>query len=75
MEVSEDDTTYMVNFKTTFTKDLSQRAATLNHKWLKMATVLDPRFKDLKCLARGEREEVWTSLEALLQQQGKDATK
>lgn len=74
MEVSEDDSTYMVKFKTTFTRDLSQRAATRNHEWLKIATVLDPRFKDLKCLARGEREKVWASLEAL-QQQGKDSTK
>ncbi|XP_070761682.1 E3 SUMO-protein ligase ZBED1-like [Enoplosus armatus] len=74
MEVSDDDSAYMVKFKTAFKKDLSQRKATLNHEWLKMATVLDPRFKDLKCLARGERAEVWTSLEALLQEQRQGTT-
>lgn len=67
-------TSYMAKFKTAFTNDLSQHVAALTHQWLKIATVLDPRFKDLKCVARGEREEVWTSLEALLQEQCKDAT-
>ena len=57
MEVSDEDTAYMVKFKTAFGKDLSQRIATLNHEWLKMATVLDPRFKDLKCLGRVKRKE------------------
>lgn len=52
-----------VSDRTTFTKHLSQRLATLNHHWLKIAAVLDPRFKDLKGLSRGAREEVWTSLE------------
>lgn len=75
MEASEDDSAYMVKFKAAFTRDLSERAATLNHEWLKMATVLDPRFKDLKCLAKGEREAVWNNLEVLLLQQGEEATK
>lgn len=35
-----------------------------------MATLLDPRFKGLKGLPRGE--EVWTKLEVLLQERGKD---
>ncbi|XP_077408651.1 E3 SUMO-protein ligase ZBED1-like [Vanacampus margaritifer] len=69
MEVSDDDPDCIAKFKTAFAKDLSRRAATLNHEWLKMAAVLDPRFKDLKCLKRGEREEVWTRLEVLLQEQ------
>lgn len=74
MEVSDEDPAYMVRFKTAFSKDLSQRQATLNHEWLKLATVLDPRFKDLKCLLKEEREGVWTSLEALLQAESKSAT-
>lgn len=74
MKVSDENTAYMVKFKTAFMKDLFQRVDTLYHEWLKMATVLDPHFKDLKCLARGEREEVWTSLEALLQEQCKRDT-
>lgn len=74
MEVSDEDPAYMVRFKTAFSKDLSQRQAALNHEWLKLATVLDPRFKDLKCLPKGERVGVLTSLEALLQTESKSAT-
>lgn len=69
MEVSGEDTAHMGKFKTAFVKALSQRIATLNHEWLRIATVLDPCFKDLKCLGRGERKDVWTSLETLLQEQ------
>lgn len=39
-----------------------------------MASALDPRFKDLKYLPTGEREEVWTNLEALLQEEPSRAT-
>ncbi|KAK0142997.1 hypothetical protein N1851_018895 [Merluccius polli] len=45
-----------------------KRVAETNTTWLKLASVLDPRFKDLKCLPRGEREEVWTRLEEMLQE-------
>lgn len=69
MEVSDDDPAYVVRFKAAFTKELSQRQDTLNNEWLRMATALDPRFKDLKCLPRGEREGVWTSVEALLRKE------
>lgn len=69
MEVSDDDPAYVVRFKAAFTQDLSQRQATLNHGWLRLATALDPRFKALKCLPRGEREGVWTSVEALLREE------
>ncbi|XP_038163415.1 zinc finger BED domain-containing protein 4-like [Cyprinodon tularosa] len=55
-------------------KGLSQREDALNHRFLQVATALDPRFKDLKCLPRGERGEVWTSIEALVQQQPGRAT-
>ncbi|XP_019713457.1 zinc finger BED domain-containing protein 1-like [Hippocampus comes] len=71
MEVSDNDSNDVVKFKTAFTKEFTQRTATLNLEWLKVATVLDPRFKDLKYLAREEREEVWSRLEALLQEQCK----
>ncbi|RXN07812.1 zinc finger BED domain-containing 1-like protein [Labeo rohita] len=66
MEVSDDDPAYVVRFKGDFKKDLSQCQDTLNHGWLRVATALDPRFKDLKCLPRAEGEGVWTSIEALL---------
>lgn len=32
----------------------------------KVATVLDPHFKDLKCLARADREAVWAKLRGLV---------
>ncbi|KAL7880549.1 hypothetical protein SRHO_G00028030 [Serrasalmus rhombeus] len=67
MKVSDEDSTYIVKFKTAFMKDLSERKAALNYDWLKMATMLDPRFKDLKCLPREEREAAWKKLEELLQ--------
>lgn len=31
-----------------------------------MATALDPRFKDLKCLPRAEREPAWAKLSELV---------
>ncbi|XP_033933242.1 E3 SUMO-protein ligase ZBED1-like [Pseudochaenichthys georgianus] len=74
MEVSDDDPAYVVRFKAAFKKDLSQRQDALNHGWLRVATALDPRFKDLKCLPRGERGGVWTSVEALLQKEPDRAT-
>ncbi|KAL2077895.1 hypothetical protein ACEWY4_025580 [Coilia grayii] len=40
----------------------SKRKESTNVQWLKMATALDPRFKDLKCLPRSEREAVWKSV-------------
>ncbi|XP_073720988.1 E3 SUMO-protein ligase ZBED1-like [Misgurnus anguillicaudatus] len=74
MEVSDDDPAYVVRFKGDFKKDLSQRQDTLNLGWLRVATALDPRFKDLKCLPRGEREGVWTNIEALLRIEPNRAT-
>lgn len=68
MEISDEDPAYVIRFKAAFTKELSQRKAMLNHEWLKIASVLDPRFKNLKCIPKGEREGVWKSLEALLQE-------
>ncbi|KAJ8360342.1 hypothetical protein SKAU_G00168670 [Synaphobranchus kaupii] len=68
MEISDEDPTYMVRFKTAFKKDLAEWQADTNNGWLKLASALDPRFKDLKCLPRGERDEVCTSLEDMLQE-------
>ncbi|XP_051236252.1 E3 SUMO-protein ligase ZBED1-like [Dicentrarchus labrax] len=66
MEVSEEDPAYIGKFKTAFKKDLSEWQANLNNGWLNIASALDPRFKDLKYLQKGDREEVWTSLQVLL---------
>ncbi|XP_057682235.1 zinc finger BED domain-containing protein 4-like [Corythoichthys intestinalis] len=74
MKVSDEDSTYIVRYKTAFRKDLSERKATLNQEWLKLATVLDPCFKDLKCLSSEEREVVWSKLEELLVAESNKAT-
>nr|XP_055048150.1 E3 SUMO-protein ligase ZBED1-like [Misgurnus anguillicaudatus] len=68
MRVSDDDPAYVARFKTAFKKDLAERQAVMNNEWLKLSSALDPRFKDLKCMARGEREQVWSSLEKILQE-------
>ncbi|KAI7801397.1 putative zinc finger BED domain-containing protein 1-like [Triplophysa rosa] len=70
MEVSEDDPAYMIKFKETFTTDMDKRKEKTNITWLRVASALDPRFKDLKCLSRADRAEVWSSICALLQERG-----
>lgn len=69
MKSSDDDPAYMVRFKLTFTTDLEKRKGNTNVTYLKIATVLDPRFKDLKCLPRAERGEVWASVTNLLKEE------
>uniref|UniRef100_A0A1A8J0N4 Uncharacterized protein n=1 Tax=Nothobranchius kuhntae TaxID=321403 RepID=A0A1A8J0N4_NOTKU len=69
MKISDDDPAYSVRFKAAFTKDLNQRRENINLEWLKVATALDPRFKDLKCLPRAERELVWVKLRELVKGQ------
>ena len=66
MESSEDDPIYVVKFKDTFTADLANRKENTNLKMLKIATLCDPRFKDLKCLPKEERGEVWALLHNLM---------
>lgn len=62
MEGCDDDPGYVVRFKAAFTCDLMKRKENTDIKWLSMASALDPRFKDLKCLPRPDREEVWKAL-------------
>ncbi|KAL2086195.1 hypothetical protein ACEWY4_017254 [Coilia grayii] len=57
MDPSDEDPGYMIKFKATFSKDLDKCKATINNRWLKVATALDPRFKDLKSLHKNERAE------------------
>ena len=40
--------------------------SSINNYYSKVATALDPRFKDLKCLPRAEREPVWAKLRELV---------
>ncbi|XP_041830824.1 E3 SUMO-protein ligase ZBED1-like isoform X2 [Melanotaenia boesemani] len=70
MEPTDEDQGYMMKFKTTFLKDLDTRKANINNRWLKMATALDPRFKDLKSIPKDERDEVWTWLGEMLAEAG-----
>uniref|UniRef100_A0AAV2KJU4 Uncharacterized protein n=1 Tax=Knipowitschia caucasica TaxID=637954 RepID=A0AAV2KJU4_KNICA len=72
MEVTEDDPSYMIKFKETFTADLEARKEKTNVTWLRVATALDPRFKDLKCLSKPDRVQVWDSVRALLQEMEKE---
>ncbi|MED6246294.1 hypothetical protein ATANTOWER_015550 [Ataeniobius toweri] len=67
MDIIDDDPAYVVKFKNAFQRDLAARRADANETWFKLATALDPHFKDLKCLPREKREQVWTSLENMLQ--------
>lgn len=69
MESSDDDPAYVAKFKSTFKKDLETRKENANIAYLKIATALDPRFKDLKCIPRAERSEVWDSLTNLVKEQ------
>lgn len=66
MEPSDDDPVYVVRFKKVFTTDLAQRKSSTNLTWLKIATALDPRFEDLKCLPKDGRSEVWASVHDLV---------
>nr|XP_025038056.1 zinc finger BED domain-containing protein 1-like [Pelodiscus sinensis] len=73
MAVSDDDPAYVVRFKTTFTTDFTKRKEGTNLRFLKIATALDPRFKNLKCLPKSERDEVWNILSEVLEEQSPDA--
>ncbi|XP_046907209.1 E3 SUMO-protein ligase ZBED1-like [Hypomesus transpacificus] len=66
MEVTEDDPAYMIKFKETFAADMEGRKEKTNITWLRVATALDPRFKDLKCLGKPHRAKVWDAIRALL---------
>ncbi|KAK7162416.1 hypothetical protein R3I93_006650 [Phoxinus phoxinus] len=58
MAVTEDDPAYVVRFKDAFKEDLTKRKENTNIAWLKIASALDPRFKNLKCIPKAERAEV-----------------
>lgn len=66
MESSDDDPALVVRFMLTFTTDLEKRKENTNLTWMKIATALDPRFKDLKCLP-SLTGEVWALVSNLLE--------
>ncbi|KAK3505562.1 hypothetical protein QTP70_021899, partial [Hemibagrus guttatus] len=63
MAVSEDDPAYVVRFKDAFKENMRKRKENTNIAWLKIATALDPRLKNLKCIPKAERAEVWETLD------------
>ncbi|XP_059190842.1 E3 SUMO-protein ligase ZBED1-like [Centropristis striata] len=73
MEVTEDDPAYMIKFKGIFTADMEGHKEKTNITWLRVGTALDPRFKDLKCLSKPDRTEVWGTICALLQEMERPA--
>jgi hypothetical protein len=66
MAVHDDDPASIVRFKNAFVADLEQRKKNFNIAWLRIATALDPRFKNLKCLQKDKRDEVWQELQLLV---------
>ncbi|EMP39782.1 hypothetical protein UY3_02973 [Chelonia mydas] len=46
----------------------------LPNPWMRQnTTALDPRFKNLKCCPKSERDEVWSMLSEILKEQDSDA--
>ncbi|KAM9164034.1 sterile alpha motif domain-containing protein 12 isoform 1-T1 [Pangshura tecta] len=66
--ISDDDPAH-VHFKNT-SLQISQNAKKV--RFLKIATALDPRFKNLKCLPKPERDETWNMLSEVLKEQHSD---
>nr|XP_048699257.1 uncharacterized protein LOC125633676 [Caretta caretta] len=59
--------------KNTFTADFTKHKEGTNVRFLKIATALDPGFKNLKCLPKSERDKVWSMLSEVLEEQHSDA--
>ncbi|XP_074819985.1 arf-GAP domain and FG repeat-containing protein 1 isoform X9 [Natator depressus] len=60
-------------FMNTFTADLTKRKEDTNVRFLKIATALDPRFKNLKWLPKSKSDEVWRMFSDVLKEQYSDA--
>ena len=69
MESSDDDPAYVTKFKSTFRNEMETLKGNADIAYLKIATALDPRFKDLKCIPRAERSEVCASVTNLVKEQ------
>nr|XP_048715963.1 probable ATP-dependent RNA helicase DDX59 isoform X2 [Caretta caretta] len=71
--VLDEDPAHVVHFKNTSATELTKRKEGTNVRFLKIATALDPRFKNLKCLPKSERDGVWSMLSEVLKEQHSDA--
>nr|XP_048704291.1 uncharacterized protein LOC125635926 [Caretta caretta] len=67
--VSDDVPAPVVRFKNTFIADRTKFKEGTNVRFLKITTALDPRFTNLKCLPKSERDEVWSMLSEVLKEQ------
>ncbi|KAM7145428.1 zinc finger protein 354B-like isoform 7-T8 [Macrochelys suwanniensis] len=52
--------------------DLTKRKEGTNERFLKIATALDPSFKNLKCLPKSQRDQVWNLLSEVIKEQHSD---
>jgi hypothetical protein len=66
-KASDDDPAYVGRFKTSLTNDLDSRRSIMTaNMFLKVATVLDPRHRSLKCIPSDQRAQVWSHLTSLV---------
>jgi len=64
MTVNDDDPGYIARFKEASVNDFSERVADMKSiAVLKIATALDPRYKNLKCLSDDAKEQTWSLIE------------
>ncbi|XP_053888420.1 uncharacterized protein LOC128839433 isoform X2 [Malaclemys terrapin pileata] len=70
--VSDDDPAH-IHFKNTFTADLTKLKEGTNVRFLRIDTALNPSFKNLKCLPKSERDQVWSMFSDVLKEQHSDA--
>ena len=58
MTVNDDDPGYIARFKAASVNDFNERVANMKSiALLKIATVLDPRYKNSKCLSNDAKEQ------------------
>ena len=64
MTVNDDDPGYIARFKEASVNDFNEHVATMKSiAILKIATVLDPRYKNSKCLSDEAKEQTWSLIE------------
>ncbi|CAM4446158.1 unnamed protein product [Lepidochelys kempii] len=75
--ISDSRHAYLLRDKATITMEccvnLTKCKEGTNVRFLKIATALDPRFKNLKCLPKCENDEAWSMLSEVLKEQHSDA--
>lgn len=62
MSAEDDDPAYSERFKRSFVLDLNSRFDDRTVQWLHCASALDPRFKSLKFVPEGSRQDIWEKL-------------